>query len=162
MEFFICDADYIINKRKQFEELYDDYFYVHYPIKAEKKVMGEGFSKEEIDKLAGYVRDGSGIVFVAEQNGEVCGYAHFYIHQFLDEKRITFQALIVKEKYRRINVGKSLYELGEKYAIKNNCDSVDLLVTINNPQAIAFHHKNGFEDVRIHMVKYLGNKKTEI
>lgn len=42
--------------------------------------------KKSIDKISNYIDAQEGVVFVAQEEEVICGYAHGYIRIFLDEK----------------------------------------------------------------------------
>ena len=144
-----CDKNKIITNRRQFEQLYKEYLYVHYP----DKNFTTLYCEKCIDQLANYVDDKSGVVYSAFDSDVLCGFVHGYIRQFLEEKRLMWNAAYVHSEYRRLKIGSELEKMLEKYAVANDCTVMELFVTVNNPKGLAFHRANGFIDSRIHMVK---------
>ncbi len=76
--------------------------------------------------------------FVAKENGEILGFAHFSE----DGEKIILQGLGVAEKCRRTGVGGALLDKLVAYS-KRNGKNVYLKTTIRNP-ALRLYCKNGF------------------
>lgn len=155
MRVFRCTSETIRKYKDQFVELYKRFIYVHYPEKVDQGILTSVDFKKSIEKISDYIDAQEGVVFVAQEEEVICGYAHGYIRMFLDEKRLMLDGLVVKPEYMRKKIGQQLQNELEKYAKENNCDVMELFVTTNNASAESFYRKNGFVDSRLHMIKRL-------
>jgi len=156
MKYLRCSPEYIEKHRAEFEALYLQLLSVHYP---EKMDVLEGEAPDRINKMIGYVAEGAGVIIAAEENEKVYGYAHGYCRDFLNEKRMMLDGLVVAPSYRGKGVGRQLEKELEEVALAAACHSMELLVTTNNPSAMAFYLGNGYADSRLHMVKPLGARE---
>lgn len=155
MKFFRCTSEKISKYKDQFVELYKQLIYVHYPEKVDQGILTTLDFKKSIDKISNYIDAQEGVVFVAQEEEVICGYAHGYIRMFLDEKRMMLDGIVVKPEYKRNKIGHQLLNELEKYAKQEKCDVMELFVTTNNPSAESFYRNKGFVDSRLHMIKSL-------
>ena len=98
--------------------------------------------------------------FVAEVNNKVVGFAKASTESILTPLRTqrkfgTINGLVVKEEYRRRDIGTMLVEHCFKYLKGNGIDSALLHVFHDNTPAIRLYEKLGFELLQIQMVKDL-------
>lgn len=54
--------------------------------------------------------------------------------------------MFIIEDYRKYGVGTKLINEFKKYALANDIDSIKVVATYKNQNAIAFYMKNGFND----------------
>ena len=82
--------------------------------------------------------------YVAEINNEIVGIALFY-ERFSTWKGVTLhlEDLIVKQRFRKFGVGKSLYNKFLEFANKQGVNRVEWVVLDWNTNAINFYKKSG-------------------
>ena len=100
MDFFQYDGRLLRRYREQFAELNIQLLSENYPQKGFNPKCLTERDYALIDKLIAYVEAGTGYVFVAKDGERICGYCHVYFRQFLDEKRLFIDALIVHPDFR--------------------------------------------------------------
>ncbi len=112
------------------------------------------YTDEELKKI---LRDDEKPVFVAEEQGEVEGYAfcvfekHEDSHAFTDITTLYIDDLCVDEGLRGRHVGKSLYEYVLDFAKKKGCYNVTLNVWTCNEGAMRFYEACGLKPQKIGM-----------
>ena len=112
------------------------------------------YTDEELKKI---LRDEEKPVFVAEEQGEVEGYAfcvfekHEDSHAFTDITTLYIDDLCVDEGLRGRHVGKSLYEYVLDFAKKKGCYNVTLNVWTCNEGAMRFYEACGLKPQKIGM-----------
>ncbi len=100
-------------------------------------------------------------IFVAEENGEVLGYAFCIFKQNInhniltDIKTLYIDDLCVDETTRGKHIGKKLYEHVVGFAKSKNCYNVTLNVWACNQNALRFYEKMGLMPQKIEMEKIL-------
>ncbi len=122
------------------------------------KAGGKKYTRDELSEI---LADDKRPIFVAEENGEVCGYA-FCIHkQFLnstsltDIKTLYIDDLCVDKDARGSHIGTKLYDFVIDYAKKNGYYNVTLNVWADNKSALDFYEHIGLKIQKIGMEKIL-------
>ena len=115
----------------------------------------------EIDKLIKYVAEKAGYVFIAHENQRIVAFCHVYFRQYLDEKRMLINGLIVHPEFRRQGIARELMKISRDFAMKNDCDTLELFAGANDMAARPLYQSEGFFDSRIHMIKPLKDKVNQ-
>ena len=108
-----------------------------------------------------------GTMYVAEENGEVCGFIQGVIIDHQPGQDAVFDAvhaprkdgwiglLYVKPEQRGSGIGRALMDEMKRYFQSKNCDTLRLKVLSGNQPAIAFYEKYGLTAREIEMVTKL-------
>ena len=123
------------------------------------KEYREGYFKKTINESLG----GGGVIFVAENNGEVIGMIAGHIRKYDEEDKLDFtcpqmgiiEELIVKKGLQNGGTGKQLVEKMEKYFADKNCEFIELDVFAYNQNAYEFYLKSGYENRLLTLIKKL-------
>lgn len=113
------------------------------------------------DELITIIDDDERPIFVAEEDGNVLGYAfcifqqHIHNNILTDIKTLYIDDLCVKKDCRGKHIGKALYEYVMSFAEKSGCYNVTLNVWSCNENAIKFYEKMGLVPQKIGMEKIL-------
>ncbi len=120
-----------------------------------------GAKKYTDDELKAIFNNDKMPVFVAENDGNVLGYA-FCIHkQFIDDNNMTdvktlyIDDLCVDESCRGHHIGETLYNYVIDFAKANGYYNVTLNVWADNVKAVGFYEKIGLKIQKIGMEKIL-------
>lgn len=119
-----------------------------------------GTTKYSESELAEILNDSERPVFVAESEGEVCGYA-FCVFQHHEERNtpnfttLYIDDLCVDENCRGEHIGTALYEYVLDFAKRSGCYNVTLNVWACNESAMRFYEKCGLSVQKIGMEKIL-------
>ncbi len=120
-----------------------------------------GVKKYTDNELIGIIADDGRPIFVAEENGEVLGYAFcvFICHEndniLTDIKTLYIDDLCVDEDARGKHIGTALYEFVLDFAKKSGCYNVTLNVWSCNESAMRFYEKCGLVPQKVGMEKIL-------
>lgn len=137
---------------KQLDELY-----ALDPFKRERK---SGYGEYSINNLLEQNKD-KGRILVAEENGEIVGYASGwikYIEKFEEQTggptiNGMFDNLYVKPECRKKGVGTTLVKEMEKYFKENNCELIWLNVFSENSKAVNLYSNLGYTPNSTTMIK---------
>ena len=94
-------------------------------------------------------------MFVAEDDGEVIGFAHAVLIKSKDvpclkpELAVYLQDLVVTASYRSKGIGTQLMDVVKEYGRENNADFFRTQVFPLNMDGLRFYYRNGFEDTMI-------------
>lgn len=128
---------------------------------ARPDLFKSGSKKYNDQELLKIISDDKTPVFVAENEGDILGYA-FCIHkQFINDNNMTdiktlyIDDLCIDENSRGLHIGSALYEFVLDYAKKCGCYNVTLNVWAENASAIEFYKKIGMKIQKIGMEKIL-------
>ncbi len=120
-----------------------------------------GAKKYTDEELKAIIADDKTPVFVAESDGEICGYA-FCIHKqfpadssMTDVKSLYIDDLCVDSEARGHHVGTQLYQYVLDYAKEHGYYNVTLNVWADNKKALGFYEKIGLRVQKIGMEKIL-------
>lgn len=116
-----------------------------------------GTKKYTDEELKEILADGKTPVFVAEQDGNVLGYAFCVHQQFINNNNMTdiktlyIDDLCVDEAARGMHIGKALYEYVVEYARAQGYYNVTLNVWADNVNAVKFYERIGLKIQKIGM-----------
>lgn len=120
-----------------------------------------GAKKYTDEEVSAILKNENTPVFVAEERGQVLGYA-FCIHQEMvgkksmqEIKTLYIDDLCVDEEARGKHVGTALYEHVLQFAKENGYYNVTLNVWADNKKAVGFYEKLGLHIQKIGMEKIL-------
>ena len=100
-------------------------------------------------------------LFVAEYRGQIIGLAHVNVRESPDipfmvpRRYAVIGDLIVRERFHRSGVGRSLVETAHQWALNKGLTEIELTVWEFNEGAIAFYDKLGFTTANRRMWKSL-------
>src|SRR5699024_5308942 len=97
----------------------------------------------------------TGIIFGCKNNDKIIGFVWFFIKNNTFPKTIHVNHFVVSEEFRGKGLGKDLWEKVEEFAINNDIEDIELLVSKNNENAVNFYLKSNFEIERFVMKKVL-------
>ena len=114
----------------------------------------EKYTDEELRELLG---DETRPIFVAVQDGNVCGYAFCMFRRFpednilTDVKTLYIDDLCVDENVRGQGIGRALYEFVCSFAKEQGCYNLTLNVWACNENALRFYEACGLKPKKIGM-----------
>ena len=119
-----------------------------------------GQRKYSDDQLAAILAMNDRPVFVAEEGGDVLGYAFCVVEQtstpnLQPEKTLYIDDICVDEGCRGRGVGRELYDYVNQFAAEIGCRRITLNVWCLNDGAMEFYKKMGMEPLKITMEKVL-------
>lgn len=106
------------------------------------------YTDSELEEL---IKDDTRPIFVADENGEVFGYAFCVIKQRINDNILTdiktlyIDDLCVDENIRGKHIGSELYNHVKEYAKKIGCYNLTLNVWACNESAAGFYKKCGLK-----------------
>lgn len=92
-----------------------------------------------------------GFTLVAEDNNTILGIA-IILDEEKDKSNAHLEALIVKEEYRKLHIGKMLMEEAKKRVKEDGYKYMSLKVLSNNTKALGLYEKNGFNEYMRSMI----------
>ena len=127
------------------------------------KYLEEGFSE---DKLTTELEDQNAEFYFATLDNEVIGYLKLNFGasqtELKDDKALEIERIYVLQEKKRKKVGQILYNKAIEVAKDKKSDYVWLGVWEENPRAISFYKKNGFEEFDKHIFKLGNDEQTDI
>lgn len=117
--------------------------------------------KYKDNELLEIIADNKRPIFIAEEDGEILGYAFCIFQQHIDNNILTdiktlyIDDLCVNEECRGKHIGSKLYEYVLDFAKKEGCYNVTLNVWACNESALRFYEKMGLVPQKIGMEKVL-------
>ena len=109
------------------------------------------------EELCALLKEPTTPVFVAEEDGQVCGYAFCQLqeikgHNILqDVKTLYIDDLCVDEACRGKRVGSALFDYVKSYAKEQGCYNLTLNVWSCNASAMRFYEKLGMKPLKVVM-----------
>ncbi len=122
-------------------------------------------TKYTIEELMVMIKDDNAPIFVADEDGEVLGYAftvmkrRLHNNNMTDIKTLFIDDLCVDEKARGKNVGRHIFDYVKAYAEAENVYHITLNVWSFNDPAIGFYEKVGMRPMETVMELILDEKK---
>ena len=113
--------------------------------------------KYTVDDIVAMMGDDQSPIFVADTGDDVAGYVFckFIRRQnnpvMHDRLMLYIDDLCIDEKYRRMGIGRALFEQAKKLAHQRGAYSVELNVWAFNESAIAFYQSLGMQPSRMNM-----------
>ena len=127
------------------------------------KYLEEGFSE---DKLTTELEDPNAEFYFATLDDEVIGYLKLNFGasqtELKDDKALEIERIYVLQEFHGKKVGQILYNKAIEVAKDKKSDYVWLGVWEENPRAISFYKKNGFEKFDKHIFKLGADEQTDI
>lgn len=127
------------------------------------RYLEKGFS---IEKLTGELNNEASQFYFALLEGKVIGYLKLNAGQsqteLKDDKALEIERIYVLKAYHGKKVGQLLYDQAIHIAEELGSDYVWLGVWEENPRAISFYQKNGFEEFDKHIFKLGDDEQTDI
>ena len=127
------------------------------------KYLEEGFSE---DKLTTELEDQNAEFYFATLDNEVIGYLKLNFGasqtELKDDKALEIERIYVLQEFHGKKVGQILYNKAIEVAKDKKSDYVWLGVWEENPRAISFYKKNGFEEFDKHIFKLGNDEQTDI
>jgi len=124
--------------------------------------LNESFSRE---KLMGELQSASQFYLALDQN-RVIGYLKVNLGptqtELRDDKALEIERIYVLKEYHGKKVGQVLYDQAIEVAEQACAEYVWLGVWEENPRAIQFYRKNGFEAFDKHIFKLGDDEQTDI
>lgn len=128
-----------------------------------KEYLENGFSKE---KLTAELTDPNAEFYFAELDGKTIGYLKINVGQsqteIKDKNALEIERIYVLKEFHGKKVGQILYDKAIELAKDKNVEYVWLGVWEQNPRAIRFYEKNGFEAFDKHVFKLGDDEQTDI
>ena len=125
--------------------------------------LEEGFSE---DKLTTELEDQNAEFYFATLDNEVIGYLKLNFGasqtELKDDKALEIERIYVLQEFHGKKVGQILYNKAIEVAKDKKSDYVWLGVWEENPRAISFYKKNGFEEFDKHIFKLGNDEQTDI
>ena len=125
--------------------------------------MREAFS---LTKLTNEIQDKNTLFYFAILHNKVIGYLKLNYGksqtELKDNKAVEIERIYVLKEFHGKNVGQLLYEKAIELAKAKNKEYVWLGVWEENPRAINFYKKNGFEAFDKHIFKLGNDEQTDI
>jgi ribosomal protein S18 acetylase RimI-like enzyme len=107
-------------------------------------VFSPEYFVERVNVMFDYINKDNAIVYVAIENDIVIGLLWMFIRNYLMEKRLHVNEVVVRQEFRGCGVGSKLINKAIEYAKISNLDSVDLCVSVENINALIFYKNKGF------------------
>ena len=94
-----------------------------------------------------YIEDDTKFLFLAEDNNEIIGYIYGYFNKDdTNQNNIAYlDALFIKNEYRHQGIANRLIAECKKWAINNNCITMEVNVCSQNINAKNLYLKNNFQ-----------------
>ncbi|MES2748693.1 MAG: GNAT family N-acetyltransferase [Bacteroidota bacterium] len=128
-----------------------------------KNYLEEGFSNE---KLTAELNDENSEFYFATFENEVIGYLKINFGEsqteLKDNRALEIERIYVSKEFHGKSVGQLLYDKAIQIAKQKNAEYVWLGVWEENPRAINFYKKNGFEEFDKHIFKLGNDEQTDI
>jgi ribosomal protein S18 acetylase RimI-like enzyme len=128
-----------------------------------KKYLEESFSSE---RLMSELTDTNSVFYFALEGKKVIGYLKLNYGQsqteLKDSKALEIERIYVLKEFHGKKVGQILYEKAIQIARQTHAAYLWLGVWEENPRAINFYKKNGFEEFDKHIFKLGDDEQTDI
>lgn len=124
-------------------------------------IFRSGSKKYTADELDTIISDGARPIFVADEAGEVLGYAFCILEEIKNDRSLTdrrtlyIDDLCVDEGRRGEHIGEALYKFVLEEAKRQSCYHVTLNVWSLNSGAMRFYEKMGLVPLKTTMEKIL-------
>lgn len=120
--------------------------------------------KYTIDDIVSMMGNAEKPIFVADTGDDVAGYVFCQLKRphnpvMRDNLTIYIDDLCVDSKYRRLGIGRALFERVRQLADELDAYNIDLNVWAFNESAIAFYRSLGMKPSRMYMELITGKEK---
>jgi ribosomal protein S18 acetylase RimI-like enzyme len=116
----------------------------------------DSFANSNYIDMVRYTADKSAIILGAYENNHLIGFLWGYRREFLHEKRIHIDHIIVYSLVRNKGIGTKLIHQLEAIAEKEGIQCIDLITSFSNENTIQFYKSKGFSLTRVQFEKKLG------
>lgn len=121
-------------------------------------------AKYTVDDIVRMLEDDQKTIFVADTGNDVAGYIfcqfrHVGGSVMRDYLNLYIDDLCVDPKYRRMGIGRALFERARQLACERGAYNIDLNVWAFNESAIAFYESLGMKPSRMNMELITGKEK---
>lgn len=142
--------------RDQIVDLFNSSVRINFPDAEAEETYGSDKCRE----VAGFLKDGSAIVFAAIEGTALAGWV--WCHQVYRPNglRIHIAEIAVADRWHRQGVGSQLLARVEQYAAENGFNEIDLLVTASNLSAVRFYQNASYKPERYLMKKIVCNEEN--
>lgn len=106
-------------------------------------------AEQYVDKIPGYIEDGSAIIAGAIEDGLLVGFSWAYEMSIFGERRIHIDMIGVNPQYRKYGVAKKMVELQAEEAKKRGIYIMEAMTTKANERSCHWFHSMGFVDERV-------------
>ena len=151
MQVRLANENELVRVNELRRQLYD----FHASVKPE--VFKPGSSKELQDSIYAAWNDPEQEIAIAEQNGEICGYA--VLHHInrpehpvmLEQDFLNVDEICVDEAFRGQGVASAMINFIRDFAVKKGFHRIELFVWEFNQKAIGLYENAGFSTFRYNM-----------
>ena len=121
----------LIQDERQYDDSIDEYFVV-------------------TNFYQNYIEDNTKFLYLGEDNNEIIGYIYGYFNNDVttNNKVAYLDALFINSDYRHQGIANKLIEEFKKWAINNNCTSMEVNVCSQNTKAKNLYIKNNFQSFK--------------
>lgn len=108
-----------------------------------------------VDKIPGYINDGSAIVTGAFDDGILFGFSWAYELSIFGERRVHIDMVGVEPVHRKKGIARKLVDFQIEETKKRGICIVEAMATKNNENSYNWFHSMGFNDERVKVRKDL-------
>lgn len=109
----------------------------------------KNLAEQYVDKMPGYISDGSAIIVGAISDRKLAGFSWAYELKIFNERRIHIDMIGVNSDYRRNGIARKLVEMQIEEAKSRDITIIEALTTKANENSYNWFHSMGFEDERV-------------
>ena len=106
-----------------------------------------------VEKIPGYIEDGSAIVVGAIEKGNLVGFSWAYELSIFGEHRIHIDMIGVEKKFRKNGIARRLVEFQIEEAKRRGINVIEAMTTRENKNSYNWFHSIGFVDERVKVRK---------
>lgn len=115
------------------------------------KTLAENY----VDKIPGYIADGSAIVSGAYINDKLMGFCWGYELNIFDEKRLHIDMIGVNKDCQKQGIASGLFEIQKDVAKERNIKIIEAMTTKSNTNSYQWFLRQGFCDERVKVMMNL-------
>lgn len=102
-----------------------------------------------VEKIGGYIEDGSAIVSGAFDNDKLIGFSWAYELSIFGERRVHIDMIGVNQEYRKQGVARNMVDIQIEETKKRNINILEAMTTKANLNSYNWFYSMGFKDERI-------------
>ena len=144
MEYRLLVADDIQNHKNEMIKLMDMIL---------KDNISQNYPPEQaaayVEKIPGYIADGSAIVSGAFEGDSLVGFSWAYELSIFGEKRVHIDMIGVDPEYRKKGIARKLANIQIQEIKRRGIMIVEAMTTKRNASSYEWFHSMGFEDERV-------------
>ncbi|WP_258106535.1 GNAT family N-acetyltransferase [Christensenella minuta] len=147
----LCLEEIQKNEETVFRLLYETY-------RSNFKVSEEfciAICKEKVQSLYEHLKKEQAEVLGIKQKGKLVAFLWMFEHEFMGEKRMHINQIVVDKNNQRTGLGKRLIHEAECRAKHRNITKIDLIASRGNEAAIHMYETMDYEAERIYFAKDL-------